>query len=166
MGITIREARAEDCVALSAIIEEVDRLHREALPERFKAPEGPAWARHYILNAIGALDEGLLLAEVEGQPVGFVHVLVRDVPDVPILVSRRYAVVEALAVHEALRRRNVGRALMERAEAWAKSRGATSIELNVYAFNQPARDFYRELGFATLSHKMTKPLDTGESPRQ
>jgi ribosomal protein S18 acetylase RimI-like enzyme len=47
---------------------------------------------------------------------------------------------------------------MERAEEWARAKGATSIELNVYAFNEIAQRFYRELGYEILSHRMTKAL--------
>jgi GNAT superfamily N-acetyltransferase len=160
VAIVIREARERDYEALCAIIEEVDRMHREALPDRFKAPEGPARERIYIDNAIRAPDVGLLVAEIEGQVVGFVHLIVKDVPDIPILMRRRYASVDNLAVRRAHRRRGVGRVLMKRAQAWAWANGATSIELTVYAFNRPAQDFYRRLGYETLSHHVWKPLGT------
>jgi len=36
--------------------------------------------------------------------------------------------------------------------------GATSVQLTVYEFNQAAIDFYRSLGYETLSRRMRKPL--------
>jgi ribosomal protein S18 acetylase RimI-like enzyme len=160
--IVIREATEGDYEALCAIIEEVDRMHRDALPERFKASGGPARQRDYIVNAIRAPDVGLFVAETRDQVVGFVHVIVKDAPPVPICVPRRYASVDNLAVRRAHRRSGIGIALMKRAEAWARSKGATSIELTVYAFNQPAQDFYRRLGYETLSHKMSRSLGAPE----
>jgi ribosomal protein S18 acetylase RimI-like enzyme len=111
-------------------------------------------------------DVGLFVAEVSGQLVGFVHVLVKEVPPIPIFVPRRYASVDNLAVKSVHRRSGVGRALMKRAEAWATSKGATSIELTVYAFNQPAQDFYRTLGYETLSHHMVKSISGTEPGRE
>lgn len=158
MDIAIREAMERDYVALGAIIDEVDRIHRDALPERFKTSGGPPRERDYILNAIRSSGVGLFVAQTESRLVGFVHVVIRNVPDISILVPRRYAVVENLAVTEKHRRSGIGLALMERAEEWARAKGATSIELNVYAFNKAAQGFYRELGYEILSHRMTKPL--------
>jgi ribosomal protein S18 acetylase RimI-like enzyme len=166
MEVVIREATEGDYEALCVIIEEVDSMHREALPRRFKAPEGPARQRNYIVNAVRAPDVGLFVAEMGSQLVGFVHVLVKDVPVIPIFVPRRYALIDNLAVKRAHRRGGVGRALMKRAEAWARAKGATSVELNVYAFNRPAQGFYRKLGYETLRHYLRKSLGTSGPERR
>jgi ribosomal protein S18 acetylase RimI-like enzyme len=158
MDIAIREATERDYEALCAIIEQVDSIHQDALPKRFKDSNGPPREREYILNAIRSPDVDIFVAETESGLVGFVHVMIRNVPDIPILVPRRHAVVENLAVREEHRRIGIGLALMERAEDWARAKGATSIELNVYAFNDVAQRFYRKLGYETLSCRMTKPL--------
>ena len=141
MSTVTREATEADYEALCAIIEEVDKVHREALPRRFRRPEGPARERNFIANAIGAPHVGLFVAEKGSQVVGLVHVILRDVPAFPIFVPRRYAVIDNLAVASAHRRSGIGSALMKRAEAWARAKGANSVELNVYAFNGPAQGF-------------------------
>lgn len=162
MDIAIREATAGDYEALCIIMHEVDRMHRDALPQRFRTPDGPARERDYVMNAIRSPDVGLFVAEKAGQLVGFLHAIVRHTSDIPILVPRRYVVIDNLAVTEEHRRSGIGRALMEKAEAWARAKGATSIELNVYAFNQTAKRFYQELGYKIVSHRMTKSLqDSG-----
>jgi len=158
MDIAIRKAAERDYQALCAIIEQVDRIHRDALPERFRCSNGPPREREYILNAIRSPDIDLFVAQTESSLVGFVHVAIRNAPDIPILVPRRYAVVENLAVREEHRRSGIGLALMERAEEWARAKGATSIELNVYDFNKVAQRFYQDLGYEILSHRMTKAL--------
>ena len=158
MDIAIREATERDYEDLCVIIDQVDTIHRNALPERFKRSGGPPRKREHIVTAIRSADIGLFVAEKEGHLVGLVHVVIRDAPNIPILVPRRYAVVENLAVREGHRRAGIGLALMERAEKWAQTKGATSIELNVYAFNQAAQRFYRELGYEILSHRVTRTL--------
>lgn len=158
MDIAIREAKEQDYESLCGIIDQVDSIHEGALPERFKGSGGRPREREYIVNAIRSAAVGLFVAQKESDLVGLVHVVIRDVPDIAILVPRRYAVVDNLAVREDQRRGGVGLALMERAEEWARTKGATSIELNVYAFNKVAQRFYRELGYEILSHRMTKTL--------
>ena len=162
MAAAIREATEEDYEELCEIIGQVDGLHQGRLPQRFKVAAGPVRTWKFVLNAIRDPNVGLFVAESECRLAGFIHVIVRDTPDIPILVSRRYAVVDSLAVREGMRRDGIGRALMQRAHAWAQERGATSLELNVYAFNRPALAFYRELGYEIVSHRMSKSLHTPE----
>jgi len=158
MDITIRPATAKDYDALCAIIDEVDTLHRERMPHIFRRPPGPVRDREYILGLLADDNVGLFVAEVEGQVAGFVHVLVRDTPPWPILVPRRRALVDSLAVGQEFRRSGIGRALMDRAHAWAAAKGAVDVELNVFEFNQPALAFYQALGYGTFTRRMVKNL--------
>lgn len=56
------------------------------------------------------------------------------------------------------RRRGIGRALMQHAEAWAIARGDRQIGLQVFQANQAALHLYEGLGFQTQSLWMAKPL--------
>jgi ribosomal protein S18 acetylase RimI-like enzyme len=159
MEVTIRKVTAQDYEALCEIIEEVDALHREALPSIFQEPVGPVRERIYLLGLLADEDHGLFVAEIEGQAAGYVHVTVRDAPPIPILVPRRVAVVDNLVVKEAYRRSGLGRALMGRAEQWAQAKGAADVELNVYEFNAAAITFYESLGYETFSRRMGKRLE-------
>ena len=156
MGWCIRKASAADYEALRSLFEEGDALHREHLPHIFQRPQGPARGRDYVLGLIADPDVGLFVAQAEGQLVGLICVLVREAPAVPILVPRRYAVVDNLVVSEGFRREGIGRALMERAQAWAVAQGVEAIELNVWEFNRGAMAFYWQLGYQTASRKMSK----------
>jgi ribosomal protein S18 acetylase RimI-like enzyme len=51
---------------------------------------------------------------------------------------------------------------MNKIQDWALTKGASSIELNVYEFNETAISFYEKLGYQTLSRKMSKDLKTDE----
>ena len=167
MRFAIRAATKRDYDALNQIIDHVDALHREHLSHIFQKPDGPPRDREYILGVLADESYGLFVAETEGPvpshaegPVlGFVQLAVRDALPIPILVPRRVAVVENLAVREDVRRAGIGRALMRRAQRWAEELGAAEIELNVYEFNQAAIDFYHSLGYATSSRRMSKRLD-------
>ncbi len=84
--------------------------------------------------------------------------MIRESPEIPIFVRRRYAVIESVVVAEEHRRAGIGRGLVEKAHQWAVAEGADSIELNVWEFNQGAVEFYERLGYETASRKMSKRL--------
>lgn len=159
MELTIREAVAADYAAICSIFEEADALHREHLPHIFQKPPGPVREQEYILGLITDENVGFFLAQVGSQIVGLVCVLAREAPAVPTFVPRRYATVDSLVVKQSFRRRGIGRALMERAQAWAQAQGLERMELHVWDFNQDAIAFYEKLGYENLSRRMGKRLD-------
>ncbi|AGA30967.1 GNAT family N-acetyltransferase [Singulisphaera acidiphila] len=59
----------------------------------------------------------------------------------------RYAWIEDLVVDARCRRLGVGRALMDRAIAWASERGLPGIRLETQSNNVPACKFYEVCGF-------------------
>ena len=61
-------------------------------------------------------------------------------------------------MHEAFQRRGIGRWTMLRAEELAREHGATSLRLNVFAYNEPAIRLYDSLGYATGSMHKHKTL--------
>ena len=154
----IRKATEHDIEGLCQLIAEVDELHRDHLPHKFRTSDGPARERQFMLDLIEREDVGLFVAEHEEQQVGFVHVVVHDAPDFPIVQPRRTAWVDSIAVGRAARRGGIGRALMERAQQWALAMGAREIVLKVYQFNQSAIEFYRRLGYDTLAREMAKTV--------
>lgn len=83
----------------------------------------------------------VLVAELDGRIVGRLsigrdsHPASEHVADVGVMVADGY------------RRRGIGRALMESAEAWAKSVGVRKIELHVFPHNEAALTLYERLGY-------------------
>ena len=158
MKISIRKATAEDYSSLCELFNEMDALHRDNLPSIFQKPNGPAREKDYILGLIADENVALWVAEAGGNPVGFVHAIVRDAPALPVFVPRRYAIVDGIVVKSGYQNHGTGRILMDKMQAWAIAKGASSIELNVYEFNKTAISFYERLGYQTFSRKMSKEL--------
>jgi ribosomal protein S18 acetylase RimI-like enzyme len=162
MEFSIRQATLRDYDPINAVLAEVDALHREALPYVYRDPGGPARSGEYIASIIADEHATLLLAERPDQVIGLIHVLIREARDIPILVPRRYAVIENLVVAAGNRRCGVGRALMEAAHRWAQKQSVDHIELGVWEFNQGALAFYEKLGYHTAIRRMCFCLsDTG-----
>ena len=70
----------------------------------------------------------------------------------------RHANIFLLYVAPEHRRQGIGKALMRLGEDWAKARGDRQISLQVFQFNQPALNLYRQLGYQTQSLWMVKSL--------
>jgi ribosomal protein S18 acetylase RimI-like enzyme len=158
MEFNVRPARATDYEELCRLMEQVDALHREHLPHLFQEPAGPVRDRDYIADLIQDEHVGLFVAAASVGLLGFVHVLVRQTPPIPLFVDRRFGIIDNLGVDPDFRRTGVGRALMEQAHDWAIRKGAESVELNVYEFNDPAIAFYEKLGYKGAARRMTLPL--------
>ena len=158
MEISIRNATAADYNSLCDLFDEIDALHRDNLPHIFQKPDGAARAPEFFLGLITDENIALLVADLGGELVGFIHAMVRETPAIPIFVPRRTVVVESIVVKSELQNHGIGRLLMDEMEEWAIAKAATSVELNVYEFNQTAISFYEGLGFQTLSRKMSKEL--------
>ncbi len=158
MEIEVREATREDFDALNEILDEGDAYHGEALPHIFRAADGPARPDEFLTLALADENAVILVAESGGRVVGMAHASVRESPDIPIFVPRRYAHVSTLVVREEVRRTGVGRALMEQVHQWALGKGLTEIELGVWEFNETARAFYEDLGYTTTRRTMHRRL--------
>lgn len=81
----------------------------------------------------------------DGQVVGWVQACVRAV-----LVADRHAEVEGLVVDASWRGKGIGRALMKRAEQWARQRGCKVVRLRSNVVREGARPFYEALGYKVV----------------
>jgi ribosomal protein S18 acetylase RimI-like enzyme len=162
MEISVRKATADDYISMCDLFNEIDALHREALPAIFQKPIGAVREKDYYLGLIADENVALLVAEAGENLVGFVHAIIRDAPALPVFVPRRYANVDSIVVKSGFQNHGIGRILMDKMQEWASAQGSTSIELNVYEFNETAISFYERLGYQTFSRKMSKDIKNYE----
>ena len=81
---------------------------------------------------------------VAGEPVGgWIHLELRD-----SLESGQSVEITGLVVDAARRREGLGRALVARAEAWAKERGVPRLRVRSNVTRTESHHFYPALGFA------------------
>ena len=156
-AITCRLATLEDLPVVCQLAEDLAAIHHAAWPEVFAPASGgerdaPPWR-----ESIAGSGRAAFVAELRGEPVGFVTVASGNESH-SLLQPQRWARVNSVCVLEKARGQGVGRALMERAEAWGRFEGAEEIRLVVWAFNTRAVQLYEELGYAVRALAMGKPL--------
>ena len=118
-------------VPIAALIPQIAQLNPKGLFALKRMLEDPA--RRLVLVAeadgavIGMVTAQLVISTAEGGDAG---------------------ILEDLVVDEAHRRTGVGRRLLAAAEAWARARGATRLQLLADVENGPALDFYARTGWS------------------
>jgi len=100
----------------------------------------------------------VFVAEADGSMVGFVCVWGRVPPQEIDDEPADAAYVSDLVVLPVWRGRGIGRALLARAEAHARSQGVGSLGIGVIASNREALHLYERLGFAPVHVELAKRL--------
>lgn len=100
-------------------------------------------------------DTALLIAErPDGLPGGMVYLQ----QPVDYFRQRPHAHVAVLTVSSEWEGQGAGRALLEAAEDWARSRGVEMITLHVFVGNERARAVYERQGYAAETLRYVKWL--------
>jgi N-acetylglutamate synthase-like GNAT family acetyltransferase len=142
VGLTIRDARADDCHALAALIGQLGH------------PSSPAAVAARV-ERLGASDaDRLLIAELDGEVVGLasVHISLSVEYDEPA------AKLSAIVIGQRHRRRGIGEALVAAMEAEARRRGCCLLFLTTAERRADAHAFYRRLGFEETGRRFAKRL--------
>jgi GNAT superfamily N-acetyltransferase len=109
----------------------------EQFATSFKPERGPfeVAVQHIILDESAWLSVADYNGEVAGYCLGFEHYA--------LFANGRVAWVEEIMVKEELRKKGIGKSLMEEFEKWARSRGAKLVALAT----RRASPFYAALGY-------------------
>ena len=140
MRFTVRPAEPADAGPLVELAEQVG-----SEPQAWLITGGD-WRsageeRRYLRSVRRYRHAAVFVAETNGTIVGRLsvardpHPASEHVADVGLMVARGH------------RRQGAGTALMEAAEAWAKSVGVQKLELHVFPHNTPAIALYERLGY-------------------
>jgi GNAT superfamily N-acetyltransferase len=155
---TIRSAVIADYENLCAIWEVGDALHRNAVPDMFRASGQPSKTRSEVEALISGPLSAILVATQGPDVIGLMTLLEKQVTPNAIAAERRYVEVDNMVVTPSAQRRGIGSAFLRAASDWAQARGIFSLELSVYDFNEGARALYRGAGFAPVLTRMRRKI--------
>lgn len=155
MSATVRKAVPEDAELIARLNSDVQSLHRDAEPWLFKSG---AAAPDTFRAALESAQNHILIAEVDGAPVGYVFAELRTFAETPLTHSYTALHVHHISVRAAFRRSKIGRALMAEIEAIAKALNADRISADTWAFNTPARKFFERHGLGSYVSRLWRQL--------
>jgi ribosomal protein S18 acetylase RimI-like enzyme len=145
----VRRGTSDDIERLEALWRAL-REHHASLPEMVPVRSLEESWRRRRAQYIEWLDDenyALFVADREGELIGYAMVSVEDQAAPTWDVGDRTAEVETLSVLESARSKGVGRALMEAAGEFARTRGAERVLVAVAHSNAEAIGFYEREGF-------------------
>ena len=113
-----------------------------------------------LSRILGRPGERFVMADLDGQAVGWIHAVVADYVDV-----EPFVLIAGLVVDARVRRQGVGRRLMTHVEEWARLQGCNAVRLSSSSTRVAAHRFYESIGFTNIKtqYSFAKSL-TGDSP--
>lgn len=140
--------------AVPHAVEIGDLLRRIGWEERFVTGQ-----LHSIAKFAADAEHARVLVALAGQPEGAEHLA--GFITVQVYAWNGLAQIHGLAVAPEFRRRGVARTLVERAEGFARKRGARGLYVDTPAGNARGRAFYEAVGFA-LAYRMPEYYGPGD----
>ena len=141
----VRQGKLEDIDAVMALVRRVVPLMR--------ASGNLQWDSHYPNPTVFERDVELTqlwVAEIDGQIAGIAAVTTDQEPDYANVgwdISEPAIVVHRLAVDPAFQGKGIAAALMQQAEAVARSRGITILRVDTNSQNQATQKLFPKLGY-------------------
>lgn len=131
MDLIFREARVQDAEQLSVI-------NRDALGYDYS----PALTENKLRKLTESHTDKIFVAVADGLVVGYIHSA-----DYDVIYADRMKNIMGLAVLSEYRKCGIGRALLEKAEKWARETNAVGIRLCSGSQRTDAHKFYEHCGY-------------------
>ncbi|MGH9387549.1 MAG: GNAT family N-acetyltransferase [Vicinamibacterales bacterium] len=148
MALAIRPALVSDADDIAA-------LTRQLGYELASVDAAPRLSR-----LLSRSDQLLLIAEIDGRAVGWIHAgLWEDIE------AEAFVVIGGLVVDRGHRRQGIGQMLIERAEEWAREQGCSIVRLWSSATRTESHRFYECLGYTNIKtqYAFVKSLDGADT---
>lgn len=150
----IRKLTLLDYEAVDRLMQHLHDMHVEARPDLYVAKEHPYSLEEYE-EKVTSEEIISLAAEEDGEVVGVCFVELRERS---LMVEIPIAMMNALCVDEAHRRKGIATKLFEEASKLSKEAGAKRLDLMLWAFNDKARAFYEKIGMKEQRRIMERKL--------
>lgn len=140
----VREAQKNDTGQILVLMKQLINEHA-ALDKYYKPFSKYRGLRDYISGAIKNPDQLLLVAETDGEIVGYILTAIEEAPFYSS--EKLIGVVADAAVEKKYRRQGILTVLFKDALKWLGGVGINYVELSVDARNSSAVSVWRKLGF-------------------
>ena len=140
----VRRANKNDIKRIIELLHQVDMVHHVLRPDLFKPNTTKYDERE--LEVLLSDDSKPVFVFDDGTVLGHAFCIITKVKDDKLLQDIKTLYIDDICVDEKARGKHVGKALYEYVHDYAQSIGCNNITLNVWDGNDPALNFYRNMG--------------------
>lgn len=152
--VNIIKAKNKDIPDIVFLNSFVQKIHFEKYPDIFKPVGNGEDLNKFFESILSKETNCILIAYIEGKPVGYLWAAFQNKPDSPLTYERRQVYIHHVAVHEQFRRQNIGTVLFKEIQSIARQEGYSHFAVDTWSFNRNAQRFIKRLGFETYNIKM------------
>ena len=140
----VRRANKNDIKSIIELLHQVNMVHHVLRPDLFK----PYTTKYdeQELEVLLSDDSKPVFVFDDGTVLGHAFCIITEVKDDKLLQDIKTLYIDDICVDEKARGKHVGKALYEFVHDYAQSIGCNNIALNVWDGNDPALNFYRNMG--------------------
>ena len=147
IDIYIRKATVDDIEALRGLYLALEEDGVRYQPEHFVIGER---TDEFFQNIFDSDTQDILVADIDGLAVGFVHVMILQQKKVSCLKPQTVVYMQDLCVREDMRNNKIGAKLVRAAKDYGKEHKADFIRTQVFPGNVDGMRFYERNGFCEM----------------
>ena len=149
----VRFAKESELDRVNELRKQVNDIHVEGKPDVFKPGFGQE-LRDFVKVIWNDPEQQIVVAEDDGVICGFAVLHHINKPENPFMKERDFIDIDEFCVDKDHRRKGAASAMVSFIKEFAKEKGFSRIELNMWEFNQNALAFYEAAGFKTFRRYM------------
>lgn len=147
MNLSIRKAVKEDLPALRGLYRALEEDGVRYQPEHFVIGER---TDEFFQTIFDNDHEDILVADIGGEAVGFVHCVILQQKKVSCLKPQSVVYLQDLCVREDMRDKGIGTVLIRASKDYGKEKGVDFIRTQVFPGNVDGMRFYERNGFSEM----------------
>ena len=149
---TIRTAQRTDIVDVVQLWKDLMDFHCRIDPLFTRSEDALDKFHDFISKQLDSDKAEIIVAEIAGKIIGYSFIEISKYS--PVFERDEYGRISDVVVAEEHRRFGIGQALFDASMKWFSEQGINRIELRVAYQNNPARGFWKKMGFKPLMMTM------------
>ena len=154
----IRKASLNDYNQISKLVSEVHQLHVLNRPDVYLDLKQP-FSYDSFLQLLEEPTSNLFVIENSNQNlIGYGIINFLKTRSLTIMKPSTIAYIDDFCISSSYQHQGYGAQLFDYLKEYAKEQGATSLQLTVWEFNEPAIAFYEKMGMSMRNRRLELPL--------
>ena len=143
--MVIQKAKKEHAAQIVQLLKYICALHKKGQPDVFIS-DSPKYNEEEVRRLLDD-EKTVIYVALDGDEVtGYLIAELKEGVPSRHMRGIKTLYIDDLCVKETRKRQGIGKALFEQARLIAREYNCERIDLNVWAFNTPAIEFYRKMG--------------------